>query len=207
MERLRVAVQSTDPLSHAGLVRFLEAGPEVVVIMGDSADLAQVLVMGADRLTVEAVARLRRSADETGLPVVLVVGELRETELLLAVECRVVAILPRRTVTADLLVSSVKTAVAGGGVMPPNLVGELLRQTERLQREVLAPNGLSLSGLTSREIDVLRLVADGYDTAEVARELNYSERTVKKVLYGMTCRLELRNRPQAVAYAVRAGLI
>jgi DNA-binding CsgD family transcriptional regulator len=54
---------------------------------------------------------------------------------------------------------------------------------------------------------VLRLVADGYDTAEIARKLAYSERTVKNVLHNITARLHLRNRPHAVAYALRQGFI
>ena len=63
------------------------------------------------------------------------------------------------------------------------------------------------SRLAQREVDVLRLVADGYDTAQIAHRLCYSERTVKNVLHGVTTRLQLRNRSHAVAYAVREGLI
>jgi len=92
-------------------------------------------------------------------------------------------------------------------VMPPNLVGELLKHIERLQRDVLTPHGLNASGLTPREIDVLRLMADGFDTSEIAGELCYSERTVKNVIYGLTHRLKLRNRSHAVAYALRSGMI
>ena len=54
---------------------------------------------------------------------------------------------------------------------------------------------------------MLRLVADGYDTAEIAQQLAYSERTVKNVLHDVTTRLQLRNRSHAVAYALREGLI
>ena len=61
--------------------------------------------------------------------------------------------------------------------------------------------------LTPREIDVLRLMADGLDTNEIAGELCYSERTVKNVIYGVTHRLKLRNRSHAVAYALRTGMI
>jgi len=50
-------------------------------------------------------------------------------------------------------------------------------------------------------------VADGLDTAEVANQLFYSERTVKNVIHDVTTRLNLRNRTHAVAYAVRQGLI
>ncbi|MDQ1654782.1 MAG: hypothetical protein QOI35_3982, partial [Cryptosporangiaceae bacterium] len=116
-------------------------------------------------------------------------------------------ILPRPAVTADRLAHSVLAAAAGGGVMPPHLVGELLKHIERLQRDVLTPNGLNPSGLTPREIDVLRLMADGFDTNEIAGKLCYSERTVKNVIYGVTHRLNLRSRSHAVAYAMRAGVI
>jgi DNA-binding NarL/FixJ family response regulator len=56
-------------------------------------------------------------------------------------------------------------------------------------------------------VEVLRLIADGFDTREIASKLSYSERTVKNVLHGITTRLRLRNRAHAVAYALRNGLI
>jgi DNA-binding NarL/FixJ family response regulator len=95
----------------------------------------------------------------------------------------------------------------GEGEIPADLLGRLLEQVGRLQRQVLAPRGLTFTGLTPRETEVLRMVADGHDTSEIARELSYSERTVKNVLHDLTTRLQLRNRSHAVAYAVREGLI
>ena len=83
----------------------------------------------------------------------------------------------------------------------------LLEQVQRLQRQVLAPRGLTLTGLSKRETDVLRLLADGHDTADIARTLCWSERTVKNIVHDVTTRLQLRNRAHAVAYAVREGLI
>ena len=207
MEQVRVALQATDPLSHAGLASFLQARTEFTLLRGAQRADADVLVVAADRLTAEVVAALRRAATEIAAPVVLVTNEITETELLTAVECRVVAILPRPAVTAERLVHSVLAAAGGGGVMPPNLVGELLKHIERLQRDVLTPYGLNASGLTPREIDVLRLMADGLDTNEIAGRLCYSERTVKNVIYGVTHRLKLRNRSHAVAYALRSGMI
>jgi DNA-binding NarL/FixJ family response regulator len=61
--------------------------------------------------------------------------------------------------------------------------------------------------LTPRELRVLTLLADGYRTSEIALELAYSERTIKHAIAEMTSRLQLRNRTQAVAFAVRQGLI
>lgn len=66
---------------------------------------------------------------------------------------------------------------------------------------------LAAAALSSRERDVLQLLADGLSTREVARRLNYSERTIKNVLQHLTVRLDLRNRTQAVAVAVRNGWI
>ena len=54
---------------------------------------------------------------------------------------------------------------------------------------------------------MLRLIADGLDTCEIARRLAFSERTIKSILHDVTTRLQLRNRAHAVAYAVREGFI
>ena len=64
-----------------------------------------------------------------------------------------------------------------------------------------------VASLTGREAEVLRLVADGLDTAEVAEELAYSESTIKGVLAKLMTRLEARNRCHAVAIVLRQGLI
>jgi len=202
VERVQVILRASDPVSHAGLVSFLLSRPELTLLPAVDHGEAKVLVFACGKLTPDAVMKLRRSAAESGLPVVLVINEITESDLFVAVECRTVAILPRASVTGDRLVHSVLAAAAGGGVMPPNLIGQLLKHIERLHREVRAPGGL-----TPREIDVLRLMADGLDTNEIAGELCYSERTVKGVIYGVTHRLNLRNRSHAVAYALRAGMI
>ncbi|MEU4238771.1 response regulator transcription factor [Actinoplanes sp. NPDC026619] len=207
MEQVKVALQAMDPVSHAGLAALLQFRNDMVVLRTNQRHDADVLVAAAERLTPDVVAGLRRAGADVGSPIVLVCQEIVEAELMTAVECRVVGILPRSAVTADRLAHSVRAAATGGGVMPPNLVGELLKQVERMQRDVLAPNGLNASGLTPREIDVLRLMADGFDTNEIAGKLCYSERTVKNVIYGVTHRLKLRNRSHAVAYALRAGMI
>ena len=61
--------------------------------------------------------------------------------------------------------------------------------------------------LRPRERDVLALVAEGHSTREVARRLCYSERTIKNILQSLTTRFGLRNRTQAVAWALRNGWI
>ncbi len=54
---------------------------------------------------------------------------------------------------------------------------------------------------------MLRLVADGMPTREVAEHLSYSERTIKAVMHDVTTKLHAKTRSQAVAQAVREGLI
>ena len=62
-------------------------------------------------------------------------------------------------------------------------------------------------GLNNREQRVLRLFADGKLTREVAHEMSYSERTVKTLLRDAVMKLGATSRSQAIAYAVRDGLI
>jgi DNA-binding NarL/FixJ family response regulator len=71
--------------------------------------------------------------------------------------------------------------------------------------DVSAPR--SSGEFSQRELRVLGLLADGYRTSEIALELAYSERTIKHSISALTSRLQLRNRTQAVAIAVREGLI
>lgn len=54
---------------------------------------------------------------------------------------------------------------------------------------------------------MIKLVAEGLETREIAAKLCYSERTVKSVLQGMMLRLNLRNRAHLVAYAAREGYL
>jgi DNA-binding NarL/FixJ family response regulator len=138
---------------------------------------------------------------------VLVAGELADGDVVAAAEAGVVALLRRHDTTADRLVGAITGAACNEGTVPADLLGQLLGQVGALQRGVLAPRGLAFNGLATREIEVLRLVADGCDTSEIADRLAYSERTVKNVLHDVTSRLQLRNRSHAVAFAMRRGLI
>jgi DNA-binding NarL/FixJ family response regulator len=204
---VRVAVQAPDPISQAGIASYLDSRPEVVVLPPHQRTAADVLVLAPERLSTAVLSAMRRSARENGQPTVLIANDINESDLLIAVECHVMAVLPRAAATSERLLSSVLAAASGAGMLPPDLVGELLKHVQRLQREVLEPRGLNTSGLNPREIDVLRLMSEGLDTIEIAAELCYSERTVKNIIYGLTTRLKLRNRPHAVAYAMRTGMI
>jgi DNA-binding NarL/FixJ family response regulator len=198
-------VRASDPISLAGVVGQLRMRPEIRMI--DTAPQAAVAVMIADTVD-ENTTRDLRAMRKDGQPrLMLVATTVDDAALVAAAEAGVAGLLRRCDASADMLVRTILKVASGEGEVPPDLLGRLLEQVGRLQRQVLAPRGLTFSGLTPRETQVLRLVADGFDTGEIALRMCYSERTVKNVLHDLTTRLQLRNRTHAVAYAVREGLI
>lgn len=206
-ERVTVFVYARDPISQAGIAGQLRARPEVEILGEAEVDDAQVAVLVADEVDDE-VTRGIKALQRNGCPrVVLVVTRLDDIGLLAAIEAGASGMLRRGDAHPEALVQAVRSAAAGDGTVPPDLLGRLLDQVGRLQRQVLSPRGLTFTGLTDREVDVLKLLADGFDTAEVATRLCYSERTVKNVVQDITRRHGLKNRTHAVAYALRQGLI
>jgi DNA-binding NarL/FixJ family response regulator len=207
MEQVLVRVDARDPISEAGVVSALRPRPEVRVLHSDELDGAHVAVVIADAVDDDALRLVRAVRRRGPAQAVLVAGHLEDGDVVTAVEAGVLGLLRRAEATADRLVRVICGAATGEGSVPPDLLGRLLDQVGTLQRQVLRPRGLTFTGLATREIEVLKLVADGYDTAEIAQSLAYSERTVKNVLHDVTTRLQLRNRSHAVAYALREGLI
>ena len=206
-ERIAVYVYAHDPISQAGLASQLRARPEIQVVDHD-VDLATVAIVVVDEVDVETTRVVRAIQRNDGIPrVVLVVTRLDDAGMLAGVEAGACGLLRRSDALPERLVEAIQSAATGDGSVPADLLGRLLEHVGRLQRQVLAPRGLTISGLSEREIEVLKLVADGFDTAEIAGSLAYSERTIKNIIHDVTARLNLRNRSHAVAYAVRQGLI
>lgn len=205
MRRIPVYVYAADPISEAGIASQLRRHADVEVV--DDLDHARVAVVVADEVEATTVNVLRGLHRGGCARTALVVTHLDDAALIAAVEAGTCAIVRRDQAGPEQLRAAVTAADEGDGSIPPDLLGRLLSQIGKLQRQVLAPRGLTFSGLTEREVDVLRLIAEGMETAEIARSLCYSERTIKNVIHDVTSRLNLRNRSHAVAYAVREGLI
>lgn len=195
---IRTCVRAEDPLVRAGLVSELRAEPGIE-LRDDPAE--------ADVLVAVPESGLAELLTVTGARLVLVADRPRQAELWTAVQHGLAVLVPRTEATAERLLRAIQDARSGRGDLPPEQLGRLLSGLSRLHEATLAPRGLTLSGLSDREADVLRLLADGLDTNEIARNLRYSERTVKNVLHGLLSRLGLRNRTHAVAHALRHGLI
>ncbi len=205
-DRIPVFVSACDPLSRDGVASQLR-GHGVELVDERTLHPQVVAVVVVDEMDDQALGDVRLVRRRGVEHVVIVATRLDDAGLLAAAEAGASGVLRRGQVTPQSLVACIRAAAAGEGSLPPDLLGRLLGQVGRLQRQVLAPRGLTFSGLTDREVKVLRLLADGLDTAQVGRELFLSERTVKNVVHDVTSRLNLRNRTHAVAYALRHGLI
>jgi DNA-binding NarL/FixJ family response regulator len=203
--RTTVAVVACDPVTGAGVSSQLRFRPELEVLGGSTGVHPDVVVVVADEVDDERVRQLR-TASRSGSRTVLVASVLTGDAVLAAVNAGATAVLRRSDATAEGLATAVRSASRGDGVMPPDLLGKLMNQVGSGRQD--EPSGtFRFGGLTQRELHVLRLLADGCTTTEIARELCYSERTVKNAIQAFTSRLQLRNRSHAVAYAVRQGLI
>jgi len=205
--RIPVAVYAEDPVLRTGVVHQLRPRPEVEVLTAQDqarATVALVVVDEVDDAAARLLRRLRRSsATRTGV----VVGRFDHDALQVTVDCGVSAVVRRAEADQDRLVNTVVAVDRGEAVLPGDLLGVLLDHVGRLQRSVLDPNALTMSTLTTREADMLRLISEGFDTAEIATKMSFSERTVKNVLHEVSTRLNLRNRAHAVGFVMRHGLI
>ena len=181
-----------DSVGHAESVR--EAWEQPALFEADLVLIDHVMQGGAD--FVGAVA------ETTGAIVVVCSSHCTEEAVLAALQAGAVGVLRKETLTTDSLASAVRAAGDGTGVVTPELLRDLL--------DGLAPDGSGKPAparLTDREQQVLSLIAAGHPTREVALKLCYSERTVKNVLHDVVTKMGARSRSQAVAHAVREGLI
>jgi DNA-binding NarL/FixJ family response regulator len=199
-------IQSEDPVVRSGVVSLLRHQPELNLLHGEDPADAAVLVMCADVLDDAALAALRKHWRTKAVQTVLVVGRIREADLLDALECGVRAIVRRHEASPERVVHAIQMAERGSGDLPPDLLGGLLGNIG-LSRRAGASGEAPLAGLSAREVDVVRLVGEGLETRDIAAKLSYSERTVKNVLQGIMLRLGLHNRPHVVAYAAREGYL
>ena len=191
----------------------------------DRARVALVITEAAD----EAAAKVVKAIQRDGVKrVVLVAARFDEVGVLAAVAAGVTSFLRRSEATSARLTDAVREADECGCQLPEGLIR---RATSSVPRDAATVSGCTTTvatgrtfspvvidlrdhvgstltlQLTSRETEVLRLVADGYDTSDIADQLAYSESTIKGVLAKIMARLDARNRCHAVAMVVREGLI
>jgi DNA-binding NarL/FixJ family response regulator len=202
---VKLFVLDPHTIYRRGLAACLELMPEVDAVgQAESVEdaLAHPGLAGADLVILDPAADGGDAFIGTVKASVLVCSsETAEEAVLAALNAGAVGYLRKDTLSADTLGASVKAAAKGTGVMTPELMASLLKgRSAETARPVAAQ-------LTEREQQVLSLIAAGHPTREVAEQLCYSERTVKNVLHDVVTKLNARSRSQAVAFAVREGLI
>lgn len=206
---IKVTVHAADPLTRAGAISHLRHEPAVEVVESPGPlDTRSVSLVVVRRLDEPSTVEIRRRARDPQRRVVLVADQLREPELMAVLTLGVRDIVWRTEATPSRLVRAIRAAARDEPELPQDLLGQLIAHLGRVHRT--APDGsltVPVAGLAPRELDVLKLVADGFDNREIADKLAYSERTIKNVVHGVISRHQLRNRAHAVAYAIREGYI
>ncbi|GAA3887650.1 LuxR C-terminal-related transcriptional regulator [Streptomyces sp. NPDC003631] len=204
---ITVTLHADDPIARAGLSGLLRGQPEIEVLERPVQGVGRrsVAVILADRVDDDAAVMLRRLVRGESREAVLVAGKLHERELLSAVACGVRTFVWRHQATAESLAKAVRSAARGDSEVPSDLLNRLLVQLGRHGSG--ASSVPMVTGLSDREVQVLRFVADGLENRQIAGKLSYSERTVKNILHGLMTRMQLRNRAHAVAFALREGYL
>jgi DNA-binding NarL/FixJ family response regulator len=186
-------LEGVESVAHAESVR--DAWETPALFETDLVILDHSMPGGGD--FIEAVS------EATGARVMVCTSDCSQDNVLAAMKAGAIGFLRKDTLSTEGLSAAVQAAASGAGVVTPELLGSLVRSAQ-----TNGHNGRTHHAtLTDREQQVLSLIAAGHPTREVAQQLCYSERTVKNVLHDVVTKLNARSRSQAVAFAVREGLI
>lgn len=201
-----VVVIASDPITAEGTVAYLRSWPGIMPLAPADLHMASVILVLADRVTEETLVLMRRIATRTArrdIRFVLVCDGRVASRLVRVSSIGLISLISRQGCDHQQIIRAIHKVAEQQLDLPAVTPSEMVRHVH-LDGEgpATAP-----ARLQSREIEVLRLIADGLDTVEIARRLSYSERTIKNIIHGLITRLGLRNRPHAVAYALRSGLL
>ncbi len=108
-----------------------------------------------------------------------------------------------KDVTPTALADAIRRAFRGETTIHPQVAAQLVNSLQHGQAENINP----FAGLSEREIEVLKLVADGCSNADIANKLIISEKTVKSHVSNVLSKLHLADRTKAAVYAWREGLM
>lgn len=112
-----------------------------------------------------------------------------------------------KDVTLQQLVEAVKTLASGGTLISPAVTERLIRGLTQVQKPSNPYHPEIFDPLTEREIEILRLMASGFNNREIAGSFNLSEGTVKNHVSSILSKLGVRDRTRAVLKAIESGLI
>jgi NarL family two-component system response regulator LiaR len=101
------------------------------------------------------------------------------------------------------LASAIRKAAAGEAVLHPRVAARVIKELQGARAEKVNP----FTELSERELEVLKLIADGMSNAEMAAKLVLSEKTIKGHVSNILSKLHLVDRTQAAVYAWREGIV
>ncbi len=204
---IRVIVADDHPIVRQGMVALLADEPDIEVVadvadghaalsavLADDPDvvLMDLRMPGMDGVEATRAVRARRP----DVAVLVVTTYDTDEAIVRAVEAGASGYMLKDSPTDDL-VDAVRRAAAGEMVLSPPITKRLVERTKKV----------SPDALTSREIDVLRQVANGNTNAEIAGHLHISEATVKTHLIHVYDKLAVSDRAAAVARAYEKGFL
>jgi DNA-binding NarL/FixJ family response regulator len=188
---VQIAGEAADGSEALRLVR--ETSPDVVVM-----DLNMPGMTG-----VEATRQITTAAPLTRVLVLTISDQDSDvTDAILAGAC---GYLLKDSSIQDLI-RGIQAAAVGESLISPHIAGKVL---QRLRSTTAQPELANMirAELSEREIEVLKLIANGKDNAQIAAELHISPKTVKNHISNILMKLQIENRIQAAVYAVRSGIV
>jgi DNA-binding NarL/FixJ family response regulator len=215
MKPIRILLADDHPVVRDVLAAMLGTQPDLVVA-GEAATGPQaveqaaalqpdVILLDLDMPGMDGVATLQLlRRDRPDVRVIVFTAYDSDDLIMAAVRAGAQGYL-LKGVPRDELFQAIRVVHAGGSLLQPVVASKLLQQVSaQTGRQAEAPTGPPLSG---REMEVLRLLAQGRTNKEIAAALVISERTVKFHVRSVFAKLGANNRTEAVALAAQRGLV
>jgi DNA-binding NarL/FixJ family response regulator len=212
---IRLVVADDEAMIRAGLRMLIDHQPDLEVVDEASDGFGAVSAVRRAQPDVtlldirmprcDGLEAARQILDTTDTKVIILTTFDEDASLAEALRLGVSGFL-LKVAPPEQLLAAIRTVAGGAGLLDPAVTLRVIRSFANTPRT--DPHaGALLETLTTREVDVLRLVAEGLSNAEIATRLYLGEATVKTYLSRMLMKLSLRDRVQAVAFAYESGLV